>query len=135
MAGLSIGCSALDAAISYITASAISPFEVHFGDFLGTRNAMSFPGPLLPSIVGILGMAISGPGHNPEPPMRRSFDRSQDFLPRDWEKSNNLAFIPVGKTNDSQTTTATIRRFVVLRSTTVRLEFTGWRDRLLVVRP
>ena len=76
-------CSALDAAISYITASAISPFEVHFGDFLGTRNGMSFPSLLLPSIVGILGMAISGPGHDPEPPMRRSFDRSQDFLPRE----------------------------------------------------
>lgn len=48
---------------------------------------------------------------------RWNFDRSQDFLPREWEK--NLTFIRVGKTNDSQTTTATTRRFVVLRSTTV----------------
>jgi hypothetical protein len=40
-------------------------------------------------------------------------------LPFSRMKKKKLAFIPVGKTNDSQTTTATTRRFVVLRSTTV----------------
>ena len=76
-------------------------------------------------IVGILGMGSRAVFLD-----LKSFDRirSHDFLPRKY-----LVFLRVGKTNDSQTTTATTRRCAVLRSTTVL--FSNPRNGEAVVRP